>query len=127
MTTIELPQPLVCAKFILTVLLNPFGGLLFRQMSVDDQLRALLRELSASISRSLSSPENLIKLEKLQHLGYDLYLILEPSDEVARKLTPAPIGPMAAESHQVPQKRAITFQLSEEDKDFLRTLKIKVD
>lgn len=67
------------------------------------------------------------KLERLQQLGYDLYLILEPSDEVARKLTPAPINPVLVEHQEPHHKKAITFELSEEDKDFLRTLKIKVD
>ena len=96
-------------------------------MSVDEQLKALLRELSASISRSLSTPENLLKLERLQHLGYDLYLILEPSDDVARKLTPAPINPVQAEKPVPQHRRQVSFELSDEDKDFLRTLKIKVD
>lgn len=97
------------------------------KMNVDEQLKALLRELSGSISRSLSTPDNLLKLEKLQQLGYDLYLILEPSDEVAKKLTPAPINPFLSEQQPPPQKKSVSFELSDEDKDFLRTLKIKVD
>lgn len=97
-------------------------------MSVDNQLKVLLRELSSAISRCLSAPENLLKLEKLQKSGYEIYLILEPVDDQARKVSPEPIFPLHPTI--VPKTKVgktTSFDLSEEDKDFLRTLKIKVD
>jgi len=97
-------------------------------MEEDDKLKLLLRELTGAISRCLSAPENLVRLERLQKSGYDLFLILEPSDEEAMRISPTPIMQMAQNQSPKPKQKKITaFQLSEEDKDFLRTLKIKVD
>ena len=100
-------------------------------MSVDEKLKVLLRELSSAISRSLSTPENLARLEALHKSGYEIYLILEANEEKEGKLSPAPILPLPLQL--TPQKttskkrKAFQFDLSDEDKDFLRTLKIKVD
>jgi len=100
-------------------------------MNVDEKLKVLLRELSTAISRSLSSPENMARLEALQKSGYEIYLILEANEGKASKLSPTPILPLPL--HPQPEKKSRTkrkafqFDLSEEDKDFLRTLKIRVE
>lgn len=96
-------------------------------MDSEQELKALLNELSAEISRSLSTPEMMAKLDKLQQNGYELYLILEPSDEDSRRLTPSPILPLQIGPHSQGKKKVLAFNLTDEDKDFLRTLKIKVD
>jgi hypothetical protein len=100
-------------------------------MNVEEKLKVLLRELSSAISRSLSTPENMARLEALQKSGYEIYLILEASEEMAGKLNPAPIVPLPlrpeAQKPEVQKKNPIQFELSDEDKDFLRTLKIKVE
>ncbi len=96
-------------------------------MDFDEELKLLLRELSTAVSRSLSSPENLERLEKLQKHGYDLFLILEGSDETAEKIESTPVIPIQPEMIRIEKKKQFEFKLSSDDKDFLRTLKIKVD
>jgi hypothetical protein len=100
-------------------------------MNVEEKLKVLLRELSSAISRSLSTPENLARIEALQKSGYEIYLILEASEETAGKLNPAPIVPLPlrpeAPKSETQQKKSFQFELSDEDKDFLRTLKIRVE
>ena len=98
-------------------------------MDADEELKALLKDLSREISRCLASPENQAKLEKLQQKEYELYLILESSDDSSHKLTPGPILPLQfqPQPQRQPAKRVARFTLSDDDKDFLRTLKIKVD
>lgn len=96
-------------------------------MSVDEELRVFLKELSSAISQCLSTPENLEKLEKLQRSGFDLYLLLETSDDSSPKISPTPILPIQLESVRSEPKQSARFELTSEDKDFLRTLKIKVD
>ena len=101
-------------------------------MNVDEKLKLLLRELSSAISRSLSTPENLARLEALQQSGYEIYLILEANEEKSNKLSPAPILPLPIQplppaKPSQSKRKAFQFDLSEEDKDFLRTLKIKVE
>ncbi len=100
-------------------------------MNVEEKLKVLLRELSSAISRSLSTPENLARLEVLQKSGYEIFLILEATEENSGKLNPTPIVPLPLrpepQKTAAQQKKPFLFELSEEDKDFLRTLKIKVD
>ena len=101
-------------------------------MNVDEKLKLLLRELSSAISRSLSTPENLARLEALQQSGYEIYLILEANEEKNNnKLSPAPILPLPIQpmpaKPATSKRKAFQFDLSEEDKDFLRTLKIRVE
>lgn len=98
-------------------------------MDADEELKGLLKDLSREISRCLASPENQAKLEKLQENKYELYLILESGDESMHKLTPGPILPLQLQPkpQRPPPRRVTRFTLSDDDKDFLRTLKIKVD
>lgn len=96
-------------------------------MDGDQELRDILKELSNAISRSLSSPEALGRLEKLQQKGYQLYLVLEPIVGGMRKHGSSPVMPIQIFPEGAATRKGRSFELSEDDKDFLRTLKIRVD
>jgi hypothetical protein len=94
----------------------------------DKDLKEILREVSSAISKSLSSPETLEKLEQLHQKGYQLYLVMEPKSDSPRKAGDQPIMPIQVmKSDKKSFVKEEGFALSESDKNFLRTLKIKVD
>jgi hypothetical protein len=96
-------------------------------MDDNPNLGELLKELSNAISRSLSSPETIGKLEKLQQQGYQLYLVMEPSSGEISRQGNSPVMPIQIFHEGPDSKPTRSFELTAEDKDFLRTLKIKVD
>lgn len=98
-------------------------------MEKDQELKEILKEVSSAISKSLSTPETLERLEQLQKKGYQLYLVMEPTTSEVRKKGSAPVMPIHVHMNdeQMAPSKTKTFSLSDDDKDFLRTLKIKVD
>lgn len=74
------------------------------------------------------------KLELLKDKGYQLYLIMESADETGVEKTPGPVMPIQVSKESGGRKPSVQrerrtdmFDLSKEDRDFLRTLKIRVD
>ena len=97
-------------------------------MEKDQELKELLREVSSAISESLSAPETVEKLEELQKKGYQLYLVMENNAAGGIRAKGSPIMPIEVTSGEKSEpKNTDEFELSDEDKNFLRTLKIKVD
>lgn len=97
-------------------------------MEKDQELKELLKEVSSAISDSLSAPGTVEKLEELQKKGYQLYLVMENSAAGGIRAKGSPIMPIEVTSgHKPTRKNTDEFDLSDEDKNFLRTLKIKVD
>lgn len=102
-------------------------------MQDNEELRRILKEVSAVISESLSSPATMQKLEYLRDHGYQLYLVMEAPGESNEDLQRGPVMPIKVESKVTKGKASASskttdmFSLSKDDRDFLRTLKIKVD
>jgi len=107
-------------------------------MEDNEQLRKILKQVSSVISESLSSPATMQKLEFLRDHGYQLYLIMESTSGESGQERKGPIMPITvearsgekrAEGERKPAGRSLTdmSSLSKSDRDFLRTLKIRVD
>lgn len=98
-------------------------------MQFDDEFKKILKEVSAAISESLSSPGLVQKLEFLKQKGFQLYLIMESTSESGVEKNLGPVMPIqvAGKGRQKQAKEPGAFSLSQDDKDFLRTLKIRVD
>ena len=98
-------------------------------MENEQELKEILKEVSSAISKSLSTPETLERLEQLQQKGYQLYLVMEQTSEDMRKTGGSPIMPIQVQPADVAKSKVSSrsFELSEDDKNFLRTLKIKID
>lgn len=103
-------------------------------MQDNEQLRQILKEVSAVISESLSSPAVLQKLEFLRDNGYQLYLIMESHGEADMEGREGPVMPIQVGSpvesggkKRSTARKTDMFALSKSDRDFLRTLKIRVD
>lgn len=99
-------------------------------MDKDQEIRDILKEVSSAISRSLSAPESIEKLEFLQQRGFQLFLVLEPINRMQRVPGANPVMPIQVPSPAAAQSLSQSgegFTLNDQDKDFLRTLKIKVD
>lgn len=101
-------------------------------MDKDQDIRDVLKEVSNAISRGLSAPEAIEKLEYLQQRGFQLFLVLEPINRGQRVPGANPVLPIqvpsaSAAAAKPARQSGEDFALNEQDKDFLRTLKIKVD
>ena len=104
-------------------------------MKKDTDLHEILKELSESIGESLSKDEVVDKLEYLQEKGFQLYLIMEPVDGNFTEGHNGPLMPIQVSKKKDKLRAAAKFNsdgtkrlaFSKEDRDFLKTLKIKAD
>jgi hypothetical protein len=95
----------------------------------NQDLQELLNEVSQAVSKSMAEPEILEKLEILHKRGFRLYLVMESGKGEETGESELPILPIQVSAKPVESAsaKASELQLSKRDKDFLRTLKIKVD
>lgn len=99
-------------------------------MHDNDELKKILQEVSAAVSESLSIPAVLRKLEFLREKGFQLYLVMESADDSSMDKTPGPVMPIhvgVEKQNKSASGKRDMFSLSQDDKYFLRTLKIRVD
>lgn len=98
-------------------------------MKNKQDLQEILNEVSQAVSKSMAEPEILEKLEILHKRGFRLYLVMESAKGGEGSESELPIIPIqvsARPARETP-KDTSELELSNKDKDFLRTLKIKVD
>ena len=97
-------------------------------MKNNQDLQELLNEVSQAVSKSMAEPEILEKLEILHKRGFRLYLVMESGQGEAGE-SELPVLPIQVSAKPAKPTTAAQpkLQLSGKDKDFLRTLKIKVD
>jgi len=96
-------------------------------MEIDDKLKALIKELGSAINHAISNSDTIGKsIEKIKTNGYDLFLILEATVGLQKK--GAKKGKLSAVMQKVhPDKDEVNFVFSSNDRDFLRSMKIRVD
>jgi len=96
-------------------------------MEIDDKLKALIKNLGAAINEAISNSEEIGKsLDKIRANGFDLFLMLEATVGLQKK--GAKSGKVTTVIQSVsPAKESLKFEISADDKDFLRSMKIKVD
>jgi hypothetical protein len=94
-------------------------------LEIDDDFKRLINELGHAINDSLSESEAISEvMTRIRAAGYDLFLILEVTVGFNRK----------GETNRVHRRkldpdgqRGSTFELTSQDAQFLRGLKIAVD
>lgn len=98
-------------------------------MKNNQDLQELLNEVSQAVSKSMSEPEILEKLEILHKRGFRLYLVMESGKEEDGADSEIPIMPIQVSARPVKTEKPEVkdLHLSKKDRDFLRTLKIKID
>ena len=92
-------------------------------MELEPQFKELVQELGHAINDSLGeSPVIADVMERIKASGYDLFLVLEVTVGFNRRQA----GASAATEPESPGQRA-EFQLSNQDTQFLRALRISVE
>ena len=93
-------------------------------MELDDNFKRMIDELGQAINESLSESEAISDvMARIRRSGYDLFLVLEVTIGFNRK-----DGPDARPAQQDRKEtRRTHFQLTNQDAQFLRALKITVD
>lgn len=93
-------------------------------MELDDRFKQLIKELGSAINESLSDSEKIAGvMGRIRAAGYDLFLVLEVTIGFNKKAeTARPRRTRAASS-----RRKAEFELTSEDAEFLRGLKISMD
>jgi hypothetical protein len=94
-------------------------------LEIDDDFKRLINELGHAINQSLSESEAISEvMARIRAAGYDLFLILEVTVGFNKK----------GESNRVQrqkldrgERRDSSFELTSQDAQFLRGLKIAVD
>jgi hypothetical protein len=96
-------------------------------MEIDDKLKALIKELGTAINEAISNSESIGQsLDKIRTNGYDLFLMLEATVGLQKKGAKA--GKVSTIIQSVsPAAENLKFEISADDRDFLRSMKIKVD
>jgi len=96
-------------------------------MEIDDKLKELIKELGTAINDAISKSESIGKsLDKIRNNGYDLFLMLEATVGLQKKGSKP--GKVSTVIQRVSSTREnLKFEISASDRDFLRSMKIKVD
>jgi hypothetical protein len=95
-------------------------------LELDDKFKRLIKELGNAINESMSESDKISDvMGRIRAAGYDLFLVLEvtigfnKSEEAGRTRRPKSGGSRRKDPQQ--------FDLTNEDAEFLRSLKISVD
>jgi hypothetical protein len=95
-------------------------------LELDDKLKRLMKELGSAINESLSESEQISDvMGKIRAAGYDLFLVLEVT--VGFNKSGAGERPRRGKSSAIRKGETQEFQLTTQDAEFLRDLKISVD
>lgn len=95
-----------------------------RGLSVDPQLKQLMKELGDAINESLSDSEQISEVvSRIKEGGYDIFLVLEATIGVSRQ------------GEKTPDKTSLIttmssnpeFKISDQDLKFLKSLRIKIE
>ena len=94
-------------------------------MELDDTFKRLIKELGSAINESLSdSPKIAEVMERIRSAGYDLFLILEVTIGFNKR---GEANLVHRQKLRTDQKHDIQFQITNQDAQFLRDFKIRVD
>lgn len=112
-------------------------------MEMDEHLKQLVKNLGETINSSLSASTSFNQaISKIRNEGYELVLVLEVTVGLNKKVaegepaakSSALVGTQAVEGEgpkdskaSQPHKERITLTLSQMDRQFLRSMKIKID
>lgn len=114
-------------------------------MKLDNKMKQLLREMGEAINESLSASDDLsLTIDRIRREGYDIFLILEATiglnprtgdrEGSAESTLPASSIEISDVSDGEPRDisrderdREVVFQVSPDDEQFLRSLRISVD
>lgn len=92
---------------------------------MDEQLDKLLRELSDAINHAVSNSEAInLALARLRDAGHKVFLVLEATIALSDKSNETEDESPAFEPVSIEERLA---DISDEDRQFLRALKIKFD
>ena len=114
-------------------------------MKLDNNMKRLLREMGEAINDSLSASDDLsLVIDRIRREGYDIFLILEATiglnpraaddgEETSRTL-PASTSDLSEgtpdDASAIPRDDGegnVVFQVSPDDEQFLRSLRISID
>lgn len=93
-------------------------------MELDDKFRELIKELGGAINESLSESDKIAEvMGRIRAAGYDLFLVLEVTIGFNKH------GEPVRTRRKAPGRRTgkSEFQLTSQDTEFLRDLKISVE
>lgn len=94
-------------------------------MELDDKFKRLIKELGNAINESLSESDKIADvMGRIRAAGYDLFLVLEVT--IGFNKNGEPETPRKTRSGSR-RKGSHEFQLTTEDAEFLRGLRISVD
>jgi hypothetical protein len=114
-------------------------------VKLDNKMKQLLREMGEAINESLSASDDLsLTIDRIRREGYDIFLILEATiglnpragdgEGSAENTLPASSIEISDVSDGEPRDispderdREVVFQVSPDDEQFLRSLRISVD
>ncbi len=94
-------------------------------MDLDDNFKHLIKELGAAINKSLSESDRISEvMDRIRAAGYDLFLVLEVTIGFNKRGE----ANLVHRQKLIPEQRHTTeFQLTNQDEEFLRALKISVE
>lgn len=93
--------------------------------SLDEHLEKLIRALGEAINDTVhESAEVSAALERIRAAGYDVFLVLEATIALKEKATESEAASLSFKEIPVEERLA---EISDEDRRFLRALKIKFD
>jgi hypothetical protein len=93
-----------------------------QEKGMDDRLKQLMQELGNAINESLSDSEAIAQaIGEIKSAGYDVFLVLEATIGFNKRQ-----GEEESSSESTPHTISEKVELTRQDHDFLRALKISV-
>jgi len=97
-------------------------------LELDDKFKRLIKELGNAINESLSESDQIADvMGRIRAAGYDLFLVLEVTIGFNKNGKAEASTPRRTRSSASRRKESHEFQLTTEDAEFLRGLRISVD
>jgi hypothetical protein len=93
-------------------------------VSVDQQLKQLMKELGEAINESLADSDSIAEVvARIKEGGYDIFLVLEATIGVSKQ------GEKASDKTSLVTTLTSnpTFKVNDQDLKFLKSLRIKID
>lgn len=98
---------------------------------MEEELQQMIQELGNAINASLSDSDRFAAaMADLEQAGYDVYVVLEASFGFRRKGEQSEVESRDSQIHVTPQSKPNgqrRVEMSDEDHEFLRALKISAD
>ncbi len=97
-------------------------------MELDEKFKRLIKELGNAINESLSESDQIADvMGRIRAAGYDLFLVLEVTIGFNKNGKAEAATPRKTRNSASRRKESHEFQLTTEDAEFLRGLRISVD